>query len=73
MTVQSVLFPKTIYSVTHSRKWLKEHNYKSRGKVHETQQYYRFRQEIPKQNKKYHTLQIKGGILLIIESNEFQH
>ena len=63
--VQSILFDKNIYTVEKSRKWLKDHNYRT-SKVHTTDKYHRWRQISPVKNKMYRTIPVNKGIKFII-------
>lgn len=66
-TQQSILFDKTIWNEETARKWLKEYRFKYKGKMHETNDYLRFRQFPPDKFKQYRTFEIGDGILFIIE------
>jgi hypothetical protein len=65
--IQSILFNKNNWTVGNARSWLKSHGYKSSGKVHITNNYFRFRQFAPK-NYSYRTLDIGNGIMFIIKT-----
>ncbi len=65
--VQSVLIPRTTYTVTQARAWLKSHGYKSTGKVDSTPRYHRFRQVPPSTFKRYRIYSLAGtGIRLVL-------
>ena len=71
MTVQSVLFDVTRWSLNRARNWLLTHGYKThfQGKhVDKTKHYYRFRQEQPTRYGRYRTLPLphNEGIKLIV-------
>jgi hypothetical protein len=63
--VQSVLIPRSRYSESEARAWLKEHGYRS-GKIDVTDKYYRFRQAEPGLFSRMRTKGVSGGIKLII-------
>lgn len=68
MKLQSIIFKKSIYTEDKARKWLVKHKYKSK-KVDITENYYRFRQRIPKKTDKYYTKKITKGISIIFSVN----
>lgn len=68
--VQSVLFNKNNFKLKDAISWLNYHNYKI-NKVDITENYFRFRQEEPKELKrkgytKYRNKEIGGGIILVL-------
>ena len=63
--VQSVIFKKSNWSIPRARAWLKRHKYVYVGKVHETPNYYRFRQVHPVFSG-YYTVSPQQGIELIM-------
>lgn len=65
--IQSIMFPKSKYTSESSFNWLQKHNMKPLKKVHETENYYRYRIEKPNKNNKYYTMKIKHGIQLVIQ------
>jgi len=64
MTIQSVLIPKETFSLKDAIKWIMTNNYEL-NKIHETNNYYRFRQTIPEPNSKYVSKKLPNGIVLI--------
>jgi len=64
--VQSVLIPRSRYTLAQARAWLHEHGYSSSGKVDITDAYYRFRQAPPGQFPRIRTKALPGGIKLLI-------
>lgn len=65
---QSVIFLRTMWSVTIARKWLKDHKYKYKGKVDTTTNFYRFRQFPPKSGRKYRTKALAVlGVKLVLQ------
>lgn len=66
MTVQSVLFDKTKWTLVSAKQWLKLHGFKVPA-VDETLAKYRFRQSPPKRGARTITKRIKNGISFIIQ------
>ena len=64
--IQSILFPKNLYTLQSAKKWLRNHK-KKILKVDETDHFYRFRQRNPRSGDRYYTKKIDGGIELIIK------
>ena len=58
MTIQSILFDKKIWSPKSSSVWLMEHKLHPIKKMHETNNYYRYRLLQPDKTKKYTTYNI---------------
>lgn len=67
MQVQSIIFDKNIFTKQKAITWLKSHKYKHK-KIHETDDYYRFRQINPI-FPAYRTKQIAPGVKFIIGKN----
>jgi len=67
--VQSVLIPRSRYSMEEAREWLREHSFSASGKVDVTSQYYRFRQSAPGEFKRIRTKEVAGGVELLIGFN----
>ena len=65
-TVQSVLFPKSEYTIPSARKWLTAHKYHSE-KVDQNTKFWRFRQEEPVAGAKFHTVMLGNGVELVVE------
>lgn len=66
--VQSVIFLRTLWSVTAARKWLKTHKYKHNSKVDTTKNFHRFRQFTPKRHGTYRIRALaSSGVKLVIE------
>jgi len=68
--IQSVLFDKTKWTKKSSLQWLLKHNYKF-IKCHETDHYYRYRQEDPEQLKKegftdYRNIKQSNDVVLVV-------
>jgi len=69
--IQSILIPKANYTLAAAKKWLKDrgHEIVFEGKqVHETKDYYRFRQAEPKKKYNYRIIKIpkSKGIKFIV-------
>lgn len=63
-SIQSVLFEKT-WDIRHAINWLIRHGFVA-NKMHETNNYYRFRQFEPRASQAYRTKKIPGGISFVI-------
>lgn len=63
--VQSVLIPRSKFSLSEARAWIKSHGYHS-GKVDVTDAYYRFRQAEPGRFDRIRTKELPGGIKLLV-------
>jgi hypothetical protein len=68
--IQTVLFDKTKWDVRKSRKWLKDHNYISNGKLDRRGSYLRYRQSQPDSNGRYRSKKLENGIILVYEFGE---
>jgi hypothetical protein len=66
--VQSVLFPKSVFTQKKAVGWLTKHNY-DHAKVDITDNYYRFRQKEPVSGATY-TVRLSNGVELIVEKDE---
>ena len=66
MAIQSVIFDKNMWSSKSSSVWLMQHNLHPIKRMHETNNYYRYRLMEPDNTKKYTTYNIGNGIKLII-------
>lgn len=66
MKVQSIIFDKSYWNVTESRKWLRAHNYVYNGKVDTTKNFHRFRQSRPVKGSTYYTVTLPNRIELVI-------
>jgi hypothetical protein len=64
-SIQSILIPKNLFTLEQAKNWMKKNNFPIL-KVHETNKYYRFRQQTPETFNKYYTKKIKNEIELII-------
>lgn len=64
-TVQSVLFPKSRFSVAQASEWLRAHKFRA-GKVHTTAQFHRFRQLPPDPSRQYLLVKLASGIRLVV-------
>lgn len=76
MTIQSILFDKSKWTLEDAYNWLIEHDYKTdfHGKpVDITSKHYRFRQEEPRKEYRYITKNIGDGIEFIIITNFYGH
>ena len=65
--LQTVLFPKSKFSVQSAITWLINHKYTSQ-KIDSTGKFYRFRQRQPSQGA-YYTVKLPNGIELVYEKN----
>lgn len=63
--VHTVLFKKRYWTVERAKRWLAEHGLIS-PKVHETANFYRFRQIDPKKFKSFSTIDIQPTIKYVI-------
>jgi hypothetical protein len=64
--VQSVLIPRSKYSLEEARRWVRSHNYSVTKPPDITRTYYRFRQKDPAQYARLRTKQLGSGIKLIV-------
>lgn len=67
--VQSVLIPRSSFTLTEAKAWISSHGYKTsfEGKgVDVTESYYRFRQAAPGSFSQLRTKEIGRGIKLIV-------
>lgn len=62
--LQSILFDKNMYSLKSAIEFLDRHKL-THSKVHETADYYRFRQISPKLFKSFHVINIANGVKAI--------
>lgn len=65
-TVQSVIFPKSVFTQKKAIGWLQKHNY-DHDKVDATDNYYRFRQVDPVPGGSFYTVRLHNGVELICE------
>ena len=66
--LQSVLIPKSKFTLSEAKKWIKDNKYKETyyGKdVHVTKKYYRFRQSKPQKDKQYYIKTLENGVKLV--------
>lgn len=70
--INSIIFPKESFTVGSARKWLKEHNFKSEGKVDSEYRpnFYSFRMHSPSELEKlgftkYYNKKLKNGVEII--------
>lgn len=67
--IQSVLLSKKKYSLETAKEFIKKHGFKTeyKGKgVHETENYYRFRQDDPEKYKTFYSELITPNVIYII-------
>lgn len=64
--VQSVIFPKNVFTQKKAIVWLQKHNY-DYDKVDATDNYYRFRQVDPVPGGSFYTVRLHNGVELICE------
>ena len=64
--VQAILFDKKHFSPESSLKWLKDHDFRPIKKVHETENYYRYRMTEPKGHKNFRTIDFNNNIKAVI-------
>ena len=67
--IQSITFKKKFWNVTRARKWLKDHDYLSTGKVDRTITLLRFRQQSPSKFKRFRTKKITKTISFVLGFN----
>lgn len=65
MGVQSVIFPKSKWTISESRAWLRSHKYMGLD-VDIKPNFLRFRQVDPSKYKKYRTTKLPDGIELVV-------
>lgn len=65
MVVQSISFPKDKFTPASARQWLDEHGF-IYPKIHETSNFYRFRQDDPSKYEHYENKYTDDGVLLTI-------
>lgn len=65
MTVQSVSFPRSEWSTTSSRQWLRKHNSPTKA-AHFTQNFIRYRMLEPKGSYNYKTIVLPNGVHLTL-------
>ena len=68
--LQSLLIPRSLFTLNQAKKWIKDNNYKDHYQnksVHITKNYYRFRQHKPNKNLIYKTKKLPNGITLILQ------
>lgn len=63
--VQSVLFDREKFSRTGAIRWLKQHGFVF-SKIDETEKFYRFRQQDPKQFSRMRIKEVEPGIKFIL-------
>lgn len=63
--VQSIIFNKKYYNKDKSGRYLFKHNIKPL-KIHETNNYYRYRLFEPRNDAQYYTIKLKNGVSLVI-------
>ena len=68
-TVQSVIFPKSVFTQKKAIGWLQKHNY-DHDKVDATDNYYRFRQVDPVPGGSFYTVRLHNGVELICEKED---
>jgi hypothetical protein len=69
MPLQTVLFPKSKFTVETAKKWLKKQGYKTSyyGKeIQDEGRYLHARQRRPDKNKQYYTHTLPSGVKLVI-------
>lgn len=64
--VQSVLFPRSEFTIPQARAWLRKHKLKAGGKVHTTDRFHRFRQQPPNPQRKYLMVTLESGVRLVV-------
>ena len=67
-TLQSILVPKSRFSLEEAKKWILDNKYKVSyyGKqYHETKRYYRFRQHKNRRGKTYYIKKLPNGVKLV--------
>jgi len=65
-TVQSVIFPKNVFTQKKAVEWLRKHNY-DHDKIDANNNYYRFRQSEPIPGGSFYTVRLPNGVELICE------
>ena len=66
MSLQTVLIPRSFFSLTDARKWMKDNGYPVK-KIDKTNNYYRFRQMEPVSGAQYYTIRLNNGIDLVYQ------
>ena len=66
MCLQTILFPRSKFSIHDATMWLMEHKYHA-VKVDMTEHFYRFRQHDPLGSGRYYTKTLNNGIELVYQ------
>ena len=64
--IQAVIFEKAHWNTTHARHWLKMHDLKPIKRVHNVENFLRYRLADPKKFRRFITKKLPNGIELII-------
>lgn len=64
---QALLFDKDQYTALFARDWLRKNKLVAIKRVHKTDKYLRYRLRAPNKAKSHRTIELKKGILMIIE------
>jgi len=67
--IQAVLFPKAMWSIAKSKKWLKDNLIKPIKSARETVNFYRYRVRDPKLFNEFITKKLNNGVELVIGIN----
>lgn len=73
MTIQSIIIPKSKFSLNQANKWIKDHNYKLKYKnkgVDITGNTYRYRQQSPSSYENYYVKSLPNKVMLLIGQNK---
>ncbi len=71
MSIQSILFDRSIFKLPEAMQWISDHGYQSNGlNLDITKQKYRFRQQEPLEGARYRTKKIADGIEFIFEFDD---
>jgi hypothetical protein len=65
--VQTVLIPRSKFTMLRAVNWLKKHGYKYL-KVDVTKNYYRFRQKTPKNGILYYSYKLPNGVIIVLHN-----
>jgi hypothetical protein len=66
MAVQSVIFHRSHWSPHKAREWLKYHNLEPIKKVHTTENYYRYRIDLPTMFSKFRIKHLPNKVSLVL-------
>ena len=80
LKIQSILVPREFFNLQEARKWIKNHNFKTKfrnKKIHVTKNFFRFRQRDPKRFNDFRSEKLNNGVVFIyglrdLKKNKFK-